>query len=175
MADLPELWSDRFVREFAGFIRLWKSSRWLAGAFLVAMAFYAWHLFGPPLGAPSSYALTDKEPSTTVSKLPIGTAGWIYVGSRDGSGWKHFAADGQEPMLTLVTNDVPKPGSIYAVSASVYLRVAAPEAQPDARPVMPDSKGTILFGSEVKVDDVRQLSVPTPPRIWVWAHVTLIR
>jgi hypothetical protein len=65
--------------------------------------------------------------------------------------------------------NVPKPGSTYAV-ISVYLRDAVPEAQPDARPVMSDSKGTILFGSKVKVDSVTLLSVPNPPRIWVWAR-----
>jgi hypothetical protein len=175
MGELPELWSDRFVREFAGFIKLWKSSRWLGGLFLVLIAFYGWHLFGTSLEGLSSYALTDKDPPIKSPNLSTGAAGWIYVGSRDDLGWKKFDADGIEPMLTLQTNDLPTRGSAYRVVASVYLRDSLPTAQAGARPVMPDSKGTILAGSQVKVDDVARLSVPDPPRVWVWAHVTLTR
>jgi hypothetical protein len=173
MGELPELWSDRFVREFAGFIKLWKSSRWLAAAFLIAIAFYGWHLFGPPVGGLSSYALTDKAPPTTATKPPVGATGWIYVGSRDDSGWKKFEADGNEPMRTLDTDDLPRRSMIYTVSVSVYLRDTLPEARTDARPLMSDSKGTIFAGSQVKVDEIAELTVPNPPRIWVWAHVTL--
>jgi hypothetical protein len=175
MGDLPELWSDRVVREFAGIKRLWKSNRWLAGVFLVGIAIYGWHQFGPPLGSLSSYALTDKNPPINRPNLSNGAAGWIYVGSRDGLGWKKFNADGIEPMLTLETNDLPTPGSAYRVVESVYLRDSLPTPQVGARPVMADSKGTILAGSQVKVDDIVQLQVPDPPRVWVWAHVTLTR
>lgn len=175
MGELPELWSDRFEREVAGFVRLWKRSWWLAGVFLVGIAIYGWHQFGPPLGGLSSSALTDRDPPTTASKLPIGAAGWIYVGSRDDSGWKKFEADGDEPMLTLETNDLPKRSVIYTVAASVFLRDTLPTARADARPVMTDSKGTVFAGSQVKVDDIQELTVPDPRRIWVWAHVTLTR
>jgi hypothetical protein len=175
MGDLPELWSDRFVREFGGFVRLWKSSRWLAAAFLVGIVFYGWHLFGPSFGSLSSYALTDKALPTDASKLPVGTTGWIYVGSRDDAGWKKFEADGNEPMLTLETNDLPKRSMIYTVTASVFLRDTLPAARADARPLMTHSNGTVFAWSQVKVDDIQELTVPDPRRIWVWAHITLTR
>jgi hypothetical protein len=175
MVEPTELWSERFEREFVGFIKLWRRNRLLAGLFILVITFYGWYLFGPSLVSLSPNQLTDVDPPTKSPNLSTGAVGWIYVGSRDDSGWKKFSADGIEPILTLETNDLPMRGSIYTVGASVYLRDGLPKPQAGARPVMADGKGTILAGSKVKVDDVAQLTVPDPTRVWVWAHITLVR
>jgi hypothetical protein len=175
MADPTETWSERFEREFDAVRKLGHRRPLLAGAFLLAIAFYGWHLFGPSLSGISLNDLVDKDPPTKSQGPSIGASGWIYVGSRDASDWKKFDADGIEPTLTLETNGLPTRGASYTVVASVYLRDDLPKTRAGARPVMANSNGTILAGSQVKVDDVTQLSIPDPPRIWVWAHVTLVR
>ena len=116
----------------------------------------------------------DASRVSTSSDVSIGSTGWIYVGTRIGGQWKKSGADGIEPSLTIETDGLPTHGVVYPVIVGVHLRGNLPQVE-SGRPLMSDSKGAIAVGSRVKVDDIREITVANPTRIWVWAHVTLVR
>jgi hypothetical protein len=107
----------------------------------------------------------------------IGKTGWIYVGTRVGGRWGKTEAEGIEPAFTLnVLDDIPKNGSIYTVIHPVTLRVSLPQQSSlGARPPMPNAAGEFRKGIRLKVDQVQQLLLRDPDRIWVWAHVTVVK
>jgi hypothetical protein len=121
---------------------------------------------------------SDPGPNSDPIKtgLAAGSTGWIYVGTRIGNEWKTSSKEGSEPALTIETGGLPRPGGTYKVIKGVYMRVELPQSRADGgRPTMPDSKGAIAQGGQVKIDDVREIKLSDPNRSWIWAHVTLLR
>src|SRR5262249_17321019 len=81
----------------------------------------------------ATVALVNKTPALTCSlglslpwcpdhPVPIGTSGWMYVGTRIGTEWRTTYAEGIEPALTLYTAGLPIRGMTYRVIRSVNLR-----------------------------------------------------
>lgn len=170
-----ETWIDRFVREVESLKKQWRVQPGLTAIFLLGVAIYGWHEFGPSLELPGPGQNDPTVAAAASPNLPTGTTGWIYVGTQVNSEWKHVAEDGAEPSLTLDTGGLPTRGLSYRVTRPVNLRDSLPKSNDGTRPPMPTSVGTIRGGSEVKIDDVRSLEIPDPPRTWVWAHVTLVQ
>ncbi|CAN7718999.1 hypothetical protein LJR084_006133 [Variovorax sp. LjRoot84] len=130
--------------------------------------------------AGSVEAPDEQKPPSPPPRV-IGEVGWIYVGSRkDGQWWR----DNREVAKTLATADVPLLGSAYVATGQIYLRKAPPTELPDGRrpPMEPivvrDGEELVVqIGMRVKVDNVREVFVnemPSVPRTWVWAHVTVL-
>lgn len=196
MAESSETWSQRFEREFEAAISLLRRRPMLALCFAGAMIFYGWHQFlksnnstatqnsesntkqpAEVSTATQNSGSNTKQPAEVTSDLAsVGSAGWIFVGTRMQGEWRQSSADGIEPQRTLRTIGIPKPGSSYRVDTPVHLRVALPtRAANGSRPVMTNSLGSIARETLVKVDSVESLDITSgQQRTWIWAHVTIL-
>ena len=103
----------------------------------------------------------------------LGKTGWIYVGTRVGDQWRTTVAEGMEPAKTLRLDGLPVRGMIYNLERGVNVRDALPTAAAGERPSMPNSLGALDIRYKVKVDDVREILLVNPTRVWVWAHITV--
>lgn len=111
-------------------------------------------------------------PTGSVAK---GKVGWIYVGTRVDGKWETTREEGIEPAKTLDLEGLPIRGRTYRVLRGMNIRETLPKAIiPGERPQMPNSIGVIDNFYMVKVDDVREILITNPTRIWIWAHVTAI-
>jgi dipeptidyl aminopeptidase/acylaminoacyl peptidase len=123
----------------------------------------------------SSIEFAAKFGLSPLAGVKRGASGWIYVGTLIDGQWNKSDSDPLEPALTIQTEKLPARGLTHLVTHNLHLRDRLPRQEDGFdRPVMSDSRGIINAGSRVKLDDVREIKLDGPSRIWVWGHATLV-
>jgi hypothetical protein len=119
--------------------------------------------------------LPNPESDAPTQAPRLGTTGWIYVGTRVNNQWRTTFEEGIEPARTLDFEGLPQRGMTYQLVHGVNIREEMPVSRvPGERPVMTKSVGALRDRYLVKVDDVREVLLTNPTRIWVWAHATVV-